>query len=253
MCLILFAHKVHPDYPLVVAANRDEFYERPTESARWWESVPGLLGGRDLIGGGSWFGVNQNGRFAALTNIREPSLFRTDAPSRGPLVTDFLSGEISADEYIIEIENSGKDFNGYNLLLGDGQDLYYYSNRAKETGLIEPGVHGLSNHLLNTPWPKVEKGKSKLKNALESENLQAEELIRDLLDKDLAPDESLPSTGVSLEWERSLSAMYIEMEKYGTRCSTVLLLHRSGKLDFVEKSYIPEDFNAYSFQIGEDG
>jgi len=249
MCLILFAHKVHPEYPLIVAANRDEFYKRPTEAAKWWKSYPGLLGGKDLIGGGSWFSVNEKGNFAALTNIREPENFNKDAPSRGPLVTDFLLKKNDPAQYISSIQNSGKAYNGFNLLLGDGKDIYYFSNRSESLGKLEPGVYGLSNHLLDTPWPKVKKGKEKLSRLLENPVISPKSLLEGLKDKEIEEDANLPSTGVPIEWERSLSAMYIEMENYGTRCSTILTISNENVVNFLEESYIPEDFKEYSFEI----
>jgi uncharacterized protein with NRDE domain len=249
MCLILFAHEIHPEFPLVIAANRDEFYSRPTETAKWWETEPGLLGGRDLIGGGSWFGVNRQGKFAAITNVREPERFNTEAPSRGPLVTDYLLDPIHPKEYFEKIRKSGKEYNGFNLLLGFHKDIYYFSNRSEDFEKLAPGVYGLSNHLLDTPWPKVEKGKTKLKKALGNGQIEPDQLFDDLLDKDQAPDKELPATGVPLEWERGLSAMFIELENYGTRCSTLLLRDRDDQIYFEERSYIPENSATYRFKL----
>jgi len=249
MCLILLAHKVHPKYPLIVAANRDEFYSRPTRPAEWWDSHPGLLGGKDLIGGGSWFGVNKNGNFAALTNIREPDRFNKDAPSRGPLVTEYLLQNSLPGDYLEEIAASNKNYNGFNLLIGNAEELHYFSNRSQKYGILDPGIYGLSNHLLNTPWPKVEKGKGKLKKMIIDDNISTERIFDELLDKNLAKDTDLPSTGVPIEWERALSAMFIEMEGYGTRCSTLLLVDDEQQVTFSERNFIPEDERMYHFKI----
>ncbi len=156
MCLIVFAWRQHPDFPLIVAANRDEFYERPTLAADFWADHPEVLGGRDLKEMGTWLGITRKGRFAALTNYRDPLHVRADAPSRGWLVRDFLTGERGAEDYLARLRDRGAAYNGFSLILGDAAGLYYYSNRGEEgPAALAPGVYGLSNHLLDTPWPKV--------------------------------------------------------------------------------------------------
>ncbi|MCL4152866.1 UNVERIFIED_CONTAM: hypothetical protein GTU68_011223 [Idotea baltica] len=250
MCLILFAFQGHPKYPLVIAANRDEFYKRPTKRAGWWKDHPDILAGRDLKGGGSWMGVNKQGQFAALTNVREPAKFDPDAPSRGPLVIDFLINNPDPSQYLKGISESDKEFNGYNLILGNKDHLFYSSNRSVEAKAILPGVYGLSNDQLDTPWPKVERGKKGLQAFLSNDDLvsSADSLFNILKNSNLALDEELPYTGVSLEWERRLSPMFIESPEYGTMVSTVLLIDESGEIYFEERGYVPKEDNlAFQF------
>jgi uncharacterized protein with NRDE domain len=237
VCLILVAWRVHPKYGLVVAANRDEFHARPTASAGFWRDAPRVLAGRDLEGGGTWLGITTDGRFAALTNYRDPSRVLAAAPSRGDLVRRFLAGADSPQTFRVWLEEVGARYNGFNLLFGDGQALQAYSNCGGWAGELEPGIYGLSNHLLDTPWPKVAQGKSELARALQAlpDDGPLMELLRD--DR-IAPDDRLPRTGVSLEWERLLSAAFIRSPTYGTRSSTVLLIAgREARFD--EASYDP--------------
>lgn len=226
MCLILFAYKMHPKYKLIVAANRDEAYARPTAPAAFWEDVPELLAGRDLEKMGTWMGVTTSGRFAALTNYRDPSEQAAGKRTRGELVADFLKGSDRPETYLQKMAQRRLEYPGYNLLAGDLEELYYYSNRGNHPVKIEPGIHGVSNHLLNTDWPKVEKGKEGLKKIISGNSPDlAERLFNHLENTDPAPDHILPSTGVSLEWERLLSPMFIKSEGYGTRSSTVILMN----------------------------
>lgn len=162
MCLILFAYDYHPRYKLVVTANRDEFYQRPALPAAFWEDNPEILAGRDLQEGGTWMGVTTKGRFAALTNYREPSSFKKVAPSRGRLVQNYLSTNLTPAAYLETLNDGGTAYNGFNLLLGDHNSLYYYSNREKLVREVEPGIHALSNSLLDVPWPKTTKGVNEL-------------------------------------------------------------------------------------------
>lgn len=203
MCLILVAWRVHPDYPLVVAANRDEFFARPTAPVAFWPEMPQILSGRDLEAGGSWMGVTQIGRFAALTNFRDPAHNRKDAPSRGALVADFLAGNEAPQRYLERIAARGRRYNGYNLLLSDGETLWWSSNMGGEARPLVPGMYGVSNHLLDTPWPKIGAGKTALTRALDQ--LPVDEALFDLLrDDGIHPDEHLPQTGIPLDWERLL-------------------------------------------------
>ena len=238
MCLILLAYRVHPDYELVVAANRDEFYDRPTAPLAFWDDHPALLAGRDLQEGGAWMGLSSAGRFAALTNYREPDRVRPDAPSRGHLVRDYLCGAPSALVYLDRLRTHSADYNGFNLLLGDETGLYYASNRAAGSQRLTPGVYGLSNHLLDTPWPKVERGRRALRQVLEqpAEGI-VESLLELLTDRTPAPDAELPRTGVPLEWERWLSPMFIAAPGYGTRSSTVLMISATGRARMVEMTW----------------
>lgn len=238
MCLILFAYEAHPEYRLVVAANRDEFYERPTAAAGFWPEAPGVLAGRDLLHGGTWLGVTRGGRFAAVTNYRDPAVKIENAPSRGALVTEFLKSIESAGEYTRGLAARAGEYNGFNLLAGDGRSLYYFSNRGGPPRELGPGVYGLSNALLDTPWPKVVRGRRALAEVVKSGDALAPEVVtRVLLDRVRAADAELPETGVGLEVERVLSPLFIESPGYGTRCSTAVLLDRAGRLTFVERTF----------------
>jgi uncharacterized protein with NRDE domain len=248
MCLIFVAIEVHPKYPLVIAANRDEFYDRPSAPASFWREAPQLLAGKDLRAGGTWLGVTKTGRIAALTNYRDPKSNRADAPSRGALVSDFLLGRNKPVSYLEKVAADANRYNGFNLLVGQGFNFYYYSNRAKEQSALEPGIHGLSNHLLDTPWPKVEKGKQALRTLLAQESFRPEDLLRFLLDREPAADDVLPDTGVGLEMERMLSPVFISSPGYGTRSSTIVLLDCAGMLTLVEKSFQNSSGNSTTVQ-----
>ena len=238
MCLILFAYQIHPVHRLVFAANRDEFYDRPTRPARFWKSDPRILAGKDLKGGGTWMGIALSGRLAAVTNFREPGEQKPDVFSRGSLVLDFLKQEVSPRKYLEKVRSQAHRYNGFNLLAGDGQSLYHYSNRSADIRIVKPGIHGLSNHLLDTPWPKVEKGTRMLAKAVSDPGpLKPEHLFAILQDDTKPPDDQLPHTGVALEWERILSPLFVSSEIYGTRSSTVLLWDRDGTVRFAERAF----------------
>ncbi|NRD77784.1 NRDE family protein [Bacillus sp. BRMEA1] len=225
MCLILFAYHVHPVYKLIVAANRDESYQRPTLPIHFWEDYPDILAGRDLEKMGTWMGVTKSGRFAALTNYRNPKESAAGKRSRGELVADALKYKGNIKDYMRDLSDSKNLYPGYNLLAGDIEALYYYSNIGEKLVTIEPGIHGLSNHLLNTNWPKVQKGKAGLSKII-SENPEGQitdQLLALLQNSDPAPDNQLPYTGVSIELERMLSPLFIKSAHYGTRSSTILL------------------------------
>ncbi|HZX30986.1 MAG TPA: NRDE family protein [Rhodocyclaceae bacterium] len=235
MCLIVVGWRVHPDFPLVVAANRDEFYARPSAAAGRWPDDPRVLGGRDLEAGGTWLGMTESGRFAAVTNVREPAMPK-GARSRGELTKGFLQGIESAGEYAANIDD--KAYSGFNLLVGDGETLWYASNRDGATRALLPGVYGLSNHLLDTPWPKLVTARQRFAAALQS--LPAtEDFFAILADDQIVPDEHLPQTGVALEWERRLSAIFVRSENYGTRASTVLTRDSGGTIRLEERSFGP--------------
>ena len=226
MCLILFAWQAHPDYPLVVAANRDEWRERPSAPAVWWDDAPDILAGRDLEAGGTWLGVTRSGRFAAITNFRDPSDRKSTAPSRGQLVADYLRGHATPHDYLAALAENAARYNGFNLLLADANSMCYFGSREGTVIDVAPGIHGLSNHLLDEPWPKVEKGKLALGAAFQgkmSEDALLERSFYLLSDTSSVADSALPNTGVGLEWERVLSPALIIADKYGTRNSTVLL------------------------------
>jgi uncharacterized protein with NRDE domain len=237
MCLILIAYRVHPRYPLVLAANRDEFYQRPTAGAAFWPDAPYLLAGRDLVHDGTWLGITRSGRLAALTNYRDPHAVIRNAPSRGGLVSGFLQSGISSEGYLERLRADAPAYNGYNLLFGDQDALYCYSNKNGEAVKLAPGISGLSNHLLDTPWPKVVRGKESLAEVLRNDEFSREELFTILADRSQAVDEALPDTGVGLARERMLSSVFVTSERYGTRSSTVLLVDANGKVSFTERSF----------------
>jgi len=239
MCLILFAYRVHPDYPLVVAANRDERHARPTAQAGFWEDQPRILAGRDLKCMGTWMGVTRGGRFAAVTNYRDPSDTREGAQSRGTLVRRFLAGNQSPLEYLQEVAIESTDYRGFNLLAGDEEELFYYSNRGAAARRLGPGVYGLSNHLLNTPWPKVRNGRARLEAAL-APAPAFEPIFTLLADTATAAVGDLPHTGIDPARERRLSAALIVSPDYGTRCSTVLMKRRDCSVRYAERSYSPQ-------------
>ena len=236
MCLIFVAWRAHPDYPLVVAANRDEFFARPAAEAGWWPDAPSVFAGRDLEAGGTWLGLDRDGRFAGLTNFRDPQRNRDGTPSRGALVADFLRGRESTAEALARLQFEGPRYNAFNLLVSDGDSLGIYESASGSARLLEPGLHALSNHLLDTPWPKVTAGKSRLARALRAlpDDTPLCELLRD--DRP-APDAELPRTGVSLAWERMLSSAFIRAPGYGTRCSTVVTRDRHGWTRVTESSW----------------
>lgn len=238
MCLIVFAHDIHPHYRLLLAANRDEFYERPTSPLSVWEDQPQILAGRDLKGGGTWLGITRSGRIAAITNYRDPTAVLSDAPSRGFLVRNFLESSEPAERYLAHIADEAHRYNGFNLLVGDLSGLWYLSNRHAGFRRIEPGYYGLSNHLLDTDWPKVSRGKTALQRLIAGNKAARTESILALLaDRTTAPDDALPDTGVGLTWERILSPIFISSATYGTRSSSVIACFRDGKVSFVERSY----------------
>ena len=239
MCLIVVAWKARPDLPLVVAANRDEWRDRPAEPARWWNDHPDLLAGRDLKAGGTWMGVTRSGRFAAVTNFRDPSDKRSTARSRGGLVTEFLQGRDAPRAFLEGLAARVQEYNGFNLILGDGASLYYYGSREKAPRAIEPGVHGLSNHVLEEPWPKVSRARSAMQMALVDRD-PALRLFELLSDTEGAPDDQLPNTGVGIALERVLAAPLITGVTYGTRTSTVLKVGADGNA-FLEERTRGED------------
>lgn len=246
MCLILLAWQANAEFPLVVAANRDESYARPTSPVQFWPDAPQVLAGRDDSAGGTWLGLTRNGRFAALTNYRSPEHARSDRPSRGKLVADFLTGEMAPSDYIAATEAFGKTCNGYNLLVGalETRELWWSSNVSGEARALTPGVYGLSNHLLDTNWPKVGAGRTALSAALGPplDEIALSALLRDDTRHD---DEKLPQTGIPLEWERALSAAFISTPAYGTRASTLLkvgvgaMSSAFGMACFDEQTWLP--------------
>jgi len=247
MCLILLAWHAHPEYPLIFAGNRDETFERPSAAADFWNDNPGIFGGRDLEKGGTWLGLTRAGRFAAVTNYRDGPGRKPAPRSRGELTTGFLQGADKPHAYLSKVAPRAARYGGFSLLVGDRERLSSTSNR--DAGIVDlpAGVHGLSNHLLNTPWPKVTRGKQRvtaLLGAGESELIKG--LLDALADRTAAPDADLPDTGVGIGRERDLSAAFIAGERYGTRASTVLLISRGDEVVFIERR-----FGALGSPLGE--
>jgi uncharacterized protein with NRDE domain len=241
MCLILFAFQAHPDYPLVVAANRDEAYARPASVAAFWPEHPQVYGGRDLDMGGAWMGLTRHGRFAAVTNYRDGQPKGTAPRSRGELVGGYLTGSQSAQSYLQSVSARQSEYAGFGVLAGGVDALWFLSSYGHGVQAISPGVHGLSNHLLNTPWPKVAGGRRELSALL---NSSAESLCSALLemlaDRSVAHADALPDTGVGMAREKQLGPKFIAVdERYGTRSSTVIIVGRNGNVCYTERSFGP--------------
>jgi uncharacterized protein with NRDE domain len=246
MCLVLFSFNTDSNTPLIVAANRDEFFARPSAAAAYWDDYPDVFAGRDLVAGGTWLGITRSGRFATLTNVREPHIVVDNPLSRGDLTREFLTGTMSAEEYLNTIKDKQHRYSGFNLLVGEinetKRELFYFSNRKEGITRLSSGTYGLSNHLLDSEWPKVNAGKSYLYRALEftSDTKELHGNLREYLeDASLADDNILPSTGVSYEREKALSAAFISIPDYGTRSSAVLTISNNTVM-FSEKNYLNE-------------
>jgi len=238
MCLILFSYNSHPHYKLILASNRDEFYERPTKQLHKWADK-NILAGQDKMNNGTWLGLTADWKLAAITNYRDLSNIKDNAPSRGLLVSNFLENNDSPTNYLNKISTSASDYNGYNLLVGDKNGMYYFSNIENKIEKIKPGVHGLSNRFLNTPWPKVENGKKEFERIIGlGKEIPIDEIFKLLSDTTQAPDEELPDTGVGIEWERVLAPIFIKTEAYGTRASSIILIDDNDQITLIEKSYL---------------
>jgi len=238
MCLILFSYRLHPVYRFIVAANRDEFYNRPTAALDYWPDYPDVLAGRDLEANGTWLGVSRSGRLAAITNFREPAAHVQDAPSRGLLIRDFLTGNSPPGRYLDSVSKTSHTYNGFNLIAGDRSELFYSSNRTGRPQQLRPGLYGISNNLIDTAWPKIKRGKDLLRGQLTGrENIDTEKIWKILADRSQPPDEELPDTGVGLQWERILAPLFISSPGYGTRSSSIVLIHYSGQLTFMERTF----------------
>lgn len=240
MCLISFAYKIHPRYSLVLLANRDEFYKRSSRKAQFWieEGFPDILAGKDLSAGGTWMGINKNGKWAALTNYRDMNKLKTNPPSRGDLVLNFLKSELTAEEYLKSIKEKAPMYDGFNLLTGDNNGIFHFSNETNTITCIKPGIHGLSNALLNTPWPKLETANLMLAHTIQEDNLNRDALFNILADEQKAADSQLPETGLSKEMEKAVSSIFISTDEYGTRCSSLLFIDNEGNIEFTERRYI---------------
>lgn len=254
MCLILFSYKKHPRYRLIVAANRDEFYNRPSRQLSFWSENPDILAGRDERSFGAWLGINRNGRFAALTNFRELASIKNNGTTRGRLVYDYLSSDYEPESYIEYIKSMASQYSGFNLLVGDRNSLFYYTNMKKDhVTEVTEGIHGLSNSFLDVAWPKVISGKAALLSAVEGrDDIAADDLFDVLKDRIRPADDDLPDTGVGIEFERVLSPVFIESPNYGTRSSAVVLVENSGRVVFAEKTHdkgVESSFRNFSFDM----
>ncbi|MDZ7658280.1 NRDE family protein [Fodinibius sp.] len=256
MCLIVFSYKQHPQYPLIFATNRDEHYDRPSQSAQFWNKNSDILAGKDLRAGGTWMGINKKGEFSAVTNYRDPDIEKENPPSRGKLVLNFLQTDENAPVYLSNLQSRADQYMGFNLLAGSLDQLGYYSNLQDEILFLDSGLYGLSNHLLETSWPKVRLAKRKLQSLINDTSIAPEHIFDLLADDREAPDEELPDTGIPKEVEKKVSPIFIKSDGYGTRCSTVLLIDDHGEVTFAERRFKPgtmevEEENQYQFSIEE--
>jgi uncharacterized protein with NRDE domain len=224
---------------MILAANRDEFHRRPTAAAAYWSDGRGLLGGRDLEAGGTWLAISRSGRMAAVTNYRDPAATAIKVRSRGQLVADFVRGAAAPHSYLMDVHGRRGAYNDFNLIVADGEEVWYLGSRGQGPQPVAPGIHGLSNHLLDTPWPKVAEGKAALARLATTGEIAPEALLALLVDRGQPPDDRLPDTGVGLEWERRLGSRFIVSPDYGTRSSTVLLVSRQGPATFCEWTFAP--------------
>lgn len=245
MCLIFTAWKTHEDFPLIMLANRDEFKNRPTETLHWWEE--GIIAGKDLQEGGTWLGMDKTGRLAAVTNFRDPKNIKAFAPSRGKIPLEFLSAHQTSEEFIEERKSISKEYNGFNALLFDRNTLFWWSNYAEEPQELEPGFYGLSNALLNTPWPKLVKGKNRFEQWVKNFPREIEKGFEIMGSSEIFPDEYLPETGVGLDMERYLSSICIPGEIYGTRSTTIVIVRKDGLVSIKELNRGNGEITSYEF------
>ncbi|GGW95604.1 NRDE family protein [Alteromonas halophila] len=240
MCILFVANQQRKDMPLIIAANRDEFYRRPTLPSHFWSDAPDLLAGKDLEAGGSWMGVTRQGRIAAITNVRAANAQRDNAKSRGELVTQSLC-DPSHQTLSARLRQSREKYQGYNLLFGDINALQVYNNIEDRLQEVSPGIHGLSNATLNAPWPKVTRGMQSLSEYCQhSECIVPQDLFALLRNDEQADDDRLPDTGISKEWEKRLSSIFIQSPDYGTRASTIILVNQDLQLYWHERQFSPE-------------
>ncbi|MGD9041757.1 MAG: NRDE family protein [Desulfobacteraceae bacterium] len=254
MCLLLLAVQEPPEFKLVLAANRDEYYDRPTAPAAFWDGAPHLLAGKDLRAGGTWLGITKTGRIAAITNYRDPTAEISGAPSRGKLVSGFLLGQQSPERFLEGLAPEKGRYNGFNLIIGEGDQLFWFSNRGDGAHKLSPGIYGLSNRLLDTPWPKLIRSKEAMAHLISNQkNPSLDALFQMLMDRTVADDDQLPDTGVGIVWERILSPIFITSPTYGTRCSTIILIDRQDRVTFTEKTFNSDPQHPtsveYQFQI----
>lgn len=246
MCLIVWAWRVHPHYPLILLANRDEFKQRPTTSLHPWATQPLIYAGQDEMQGGTWLGITPEGRWAAVTNFRAPAE-KAGQLSRGWLVRDFLLEKTSPEDFILNLQP--ELYAGFNLLLGTPDEVCWFSNRGGAYRHLTPGLYGVSNALLDTPWPKLLNAKAGLHKQLNGADPDPAALLDLMQNSDLYPDETLPQTGVGLELERSLAPIFIPGERYGTRSTTLLCQNNAGQTLMIERNYLPTGMSETALQF----
>lgn len=237
MCLITFAYQCHPEYSFILLANRDEFYQRPSDPLAYWDDQPDILAGRDREKLGTWLGINNKGAFTAVTNYRDGARPSGTLRSRGELTANYLSSDASAVAYVQQLEGSKAQFGEFNLLLADHSGLYSCASRTTGAQKLEPGIYALSNALLDTPWPKLKEVKQNLADQLKQKELNTNSLLKIMRNPTMAHDSDLPSTGISKEWEKQLSSIFIQLETYGTRATTILLQKPNGTTHIIEQNY----------------
>ncbi len=249
MCLVAFALSIHPKYELVMVFNRDEEKSRGSEPIHWLNNE--ILAGRDEKDGGSWFGITRHGRIAYLTNFRNPETFREDAKSRGHIVKSFLVSNLTEEDFVKRLRSEIQEYNDFNLIFGVRPNrLFYFSNITDKLIRIKPGIHGLSNGLLDEPWPKVVRLKKMLESKMSKNELTVVELLGLLKDRAIPPPDELPNTGVGLELEMKLSPIFVDFEGYGTVSSTVLLIDRGRNVILRERRFVePITDLVYRFKI----
>lgn len=254
MCISLIAHNTHPEYRLILAFNRDENHSRPTEPLGYWKDNSSILAGRDLKAGGTWLGTTLTGRIANITNYRDSNIpLKKDAPSRGQLISQFLTGTDNPENFLEEIQLNVDQYNGFSLVVGNGQQLCFYSNIEKKIKELSSGIYGLSNHLLDTPWSKVEYGKKRLAKLIANKSFHIDEIFNILSDKTIAEDSNLPDTGFGRDFERVASPLFVVNQKFGTRSSSVILIDYKGRVSFSERTFDKEaniiKSETYNFNI----
>lgn len=254
MCILFIAVQQHQDYPLIIAANRDEFHARPTAESAFWQEHSDILSGIDKTAGGTWMGVNKSGYLSALTNVRDPQRIDPDARSRGELVSNFLLSSTNNESYLNTLKQTKDEYNGYNLLFGHWQNMWVYNNHTCTIDKLDKGVYGLSNASLNSPWPKINRGVNNLKHYCNlNQPIDPDKLFSLLRDDTQATDDLLPKTGVPIEWERKLSPIFITSQEYGTRSSTLLMIDKNQHLTWQEHSYKPDgemfSYKNYQFDL----
>ena len=235
MCLVVFAWKMHPEYRLVLAANRDEFHKRPAQELHWWPDYPDILAGRDLQAGGTWLAVSKPGRFATVTNYREQLSPRPGLRSRGEIITNFVSSEAPVGKFVASLESD--DYAGFSLLAADRDELWYVSNRGDAAVRLAPGVYGLSNASLDTPWTKLVRTRNALRNLTESGEVDETTLLRIMADRTPASSADVEAGNLPFVLAKALTAPHIVSAEYGTRCSTALTWSEQEKISVCERRF----------------